>query len=173
MRLPLDRKKKILMAVSVAVAVAMVLLLGLDFRERRAYRKAEAQHQEMVSLSQQYLAMRSGVDRIEKRIGLSSTESLPIAVENIVAGMGLKGKLQSVKPFGGGTRENYEIQEAEVVIDKLTVNELVNVLYGFYTVPAGLFVTSSEYKRDFSDRRLINARLSLKLISLKQQEGKQ
>lgn len=160
-------KGAILVAGVLFVMTVLLVLFGIDVRLKRKYRIALEQRSEMAALAEQYRAMRSHVDRIERRIGLSKTENIPVTIENVLAGVGLKKKLKSVKPFGGGTRERYEIQEAEIVIDKLTLNELVNVLHAFSTVPSGIFVTSAEFKRDFSERNLINARMSLKLIGLK------
>ncbi|MGE5893251.1 MAG: hypothetical protein ACM34I_04285 [bacterium] len=161
------KKKRMIVAVVLVLVAVLLVLLSADLRSKGKYRAALTQRQEMAVLAEQYGVMRSHVDRVEHRIGLSKAESITIAVENLFGGMGLKRNLKSVKPFGGGTSEQYEIQEAEITVDKLTLNELVNVLHAVYTVPAGLFVTSAEFKRDFSERSRINARISLKLIGRK------
>jgi len=159
-------------AAGVVFLVVLIIVFGVDMKQRAKLSRTMKQHDELVVVSDEYSRLSASVSRIEKRAALSKGESLPIVIENMFEDMGLKERLQSVKPFGGGTKEGYEMQEAEVVVERLGMNELVNVLYGIYTQPAGLFVTSAEFKRDFTERERINAKLSLKMISLVTEEGR-
>jgi len=167
MTLPSFMRGRYLAAIPIVVASALVVLFVISIRHKSAYESALAQYREMAALGKSYLAMRDDVMEVERRMGLSQAESIPVLVEQVMGGIGLKGKLKSVKPFGGATREEYVIQEAEVLIERLSLNELVNVLHGIQSAPFGLFVTSCEMTRDFSERTFLDVKLSLKLVGLK------
>ncbi|MGW8272944.1 MAG: hypothetical protein ACWGN7_06100 [Thermodesulfovibrionales bacterium] len=160
-------RERYLVLIPIVAMVSLAILFGISMRHKGAYESALSQYREMEALGKSYLAMRDDVLEVERRMGLSHAESIPVIVEQLMGGMGLKGKLKSVKPFGGGTRETYVIQEAEVLTERLSLNELVNVLYAIQSAPFGLFVTSCEVTRDFSERTLLDAKLSLRLIGLK------
>ena len=160
------------MALAVLVAIGLLVFISVTALKKKAdYRKTKKQYKEMLSVSKEFLRLREKVSMVEARAGLSESRQLPVVVEKVVADMGLKQKLQSVKPFGGGARTGYNVQEAEVAMDNLTLNELINVLYGIYHAPAGLFVTSAEFKRDFSAHELIDAKMSLKLVEFSGKKG--
>lgn len=144
----------------------LVFLMVIDIGKRSKFRNVLVQYREMVSISRELSTIAQEVGALESRIALAETQSLPVLVERIVSEMGLKKNLQAVKPFGGGERADYAIQESEVELENLTLNELVNVMYGMYTAPAGLFVTSAEIKKDFSAPKQLDVRMTLKLVSL-------
>ena len=154
------------MIVFIGLAVP-VMLSVVDIGKRSQYRKVLMQYQEMISISKDVSGVAQKVGAIERRIVLAETQSLPVLIERIVSEIGLKKNLEVVKPFGGGERADYVIQESEVELENLTLNELVNVLYGIYTAPAGLFVTSAEIKKDFSEPTQLDVRMTLKLVALK------
>lgn len=167
----LDKNRVYIIAALVLTGLLLLLVIT-DIKKRSDYRRVLDQFEQMVEIANDFSASGSEVSVIEKRIGLSKDESLPIIVERIVSEMGLKKKLQTVKPFGGGEKADYIIQETEVALEDLTLNELVNVLYGIYTVPAGLFVTSAEFKKDFTAQNLIDAEVILKMVAFKKEDVK-
>lgn len=167
----MSKKNQILLIAALAAAGMVIVLFGLDMKQRTGVSSAMEQYEEMSALSKLYSELSSSVNSVEKRSALSKGDSLPIVVESMITDIGLKERLRSVKPFGGGTKGNYEVQEAEVLLEKLSMNELINVLHGIYTEPAGLFVTAAEFKRDFTERETINAQLSLKMVSLPKEAG--
>lgn len=172
LRMDMEKKGLLVLGAAVAFFLGVIVLLGVDMKQRALLSGTMRQMDELSVVADEYKRLSSSVSRVEKRAALSKGESLPIVIENMFEEMALKERLKSVKPFGGGKKEGYDMQEAEVVVDRLSMNELVNVLYGIYTQPEGLFVTAAELKRDFTEREKINAKLSLKMISLVREEGK-
>jgi hypothetical protein len=164
-------KKIIAGLVGIAVAL-LVFLFIIDMGKRSKFEQVLAQHEEMIAISRELSVAGQKVSAIENRIGLAETQSLPVLIESIISDMGLKKNLQSVKPFGSGERADYMIQESEVELENLNLNELVNIMYGIYTAPAGLFVTSADIKKDFSDPQLLDVRMALKLVTTKGEKGK-
>jgi len=167
-----DMKKRLFIAIAVIMLGLLVTVIYSDLRKRARLSRILRQHDEMVSVAHELSSYGFHVKAIEDRMALAEKDQLPLIVERLVSGMGMKDKLQSVKPFGGGAEAEYSVQEAEVVMEKLTMNEVVNLLYGVYTFPAGLFATSVEMKRDFSSGNLIDIDMSLKLVSPKEESGK-
>jgi hypothetical protein len=165
-------KHRIYIIAALVLTGLLIVLVVTDIKKRSEYRRVLDQFEQMVEIANEFSATGSDVSIIENRMGLSKDESLPIIVEKIVSEMGLKGKLQTVKPFGGGEKADYVIQETEILLDDLTLNELVNVIYGLYTVPAGLFVTSAEFKKDFTAQNLIDAQVTLKMVAFKKEDEK-
>ena len=163
----LKNDKRVLMVIVFVGLAVPVLLSIVDIGKRSQYRKVQARYREMVLISKDVSGVAQKVGAIERRIVLAETQSLPVVIEGIVSDIGLKKNLQAVKPFGGGERVDYVIQESEVELENMTLNELVNVLYGIYTAPAGLFVTSAEIKKDFSEPKQFDVRMTLKLVALK------
>jgi hypothetical protein len=165
-------KHRVYIIAALVLTGLLIVLVVTDIQKRSEYRRVLDQFEQMVEIANEFSATASDVSIIENRMGLSKDESLPIIVEKIVSEMGLKKKLQTVKPFGGGEKADYVVQETEILLDNLTLNELVNVIYGIYTVPAGLFVTSAEFKKDFTAQNLIDAQVTLKMVAFKKEDVK-
>jgi hypothetical protein len=165
-------KHRVYIIAALVLTGLLIVLVVTDIQKRSEYRRVLDQFEQMVEIANEFSATASDVSIIENRMGLSKDESLLIIVEKIVSEMGLKKKLQTVKPFGGGEKADYVVQETEILLDNLTLNELVNVIYGIYTVPAGLFVTSAEFKKDFTAQNLIDAQVTLKMVAFKKEDVK-
>ncbi len=163
----LTGRSRTLMTIAAIAVLLLFVIVSVNIKKRAELSRTLKQFDEMASISGEFSGIGSDVGLIERRIGLTEGGQIPVMMEKIVSEMGLRSKLSSVKPIGGGDRDNYLISESEVSFDNLSVNELINVLYGIYTAPAGLFVTSADIKRDFSQGNLVDAKLNVKLVSFR------
>ncbi len=164
----LDKKTKILIAGAALLIIFLIFVVSLDIKQKINYQRVFRQYDEMLVLKKEFLRLKTQTGMVEDRIGLSVHENLSIVMEKLVSTIGVRNKMKNIKPFGAGQNKEYSIQQAEVIFDGLDLNELVNLFYAIYTTPKGLFITSFNIKKDFSKKQSIDARLSVKLVELKQ-----
>ena len=115
--------------------VAGVLVLALLFttandRVRQLARKRSAREKdlaEMLSLRQRYLQAKAVSQKLSNRLAATRPDDSPA---KLIDDIGIKGKGSQIKPVKGEERPGGIIEDAaEVRIDALTANELVNLLY--------------------------------------------
>lgn len=163
-----DKKTKILIAGAALLIIFLIFIVSLDIKKKINYQRVLAQYNEMLVLEKEFLKLKTQTGMVEDRIGLSVHENLSIVMERLISTIGVRDKMKNIKPFEAGQNKGYSIQQAEVLFDGIDLNELVNLFYAIYTTPKGLFVTSFNIKKDFSKKQRIDARLSVKLVGLKQ-----
>lgn len=165
LRLMRERRPLIVAALLLAMAAAPLLII-----ERAAKKDAglsRARLHEMRNLEAEYRSIRARVDAIQKE-KLPGRASGPARVmEEIFSGLGIKGKLKGIRDAGtrevpGGTEQNGEVR-----IENVDINELVNILYRVENPPVLLSLRRLTIKRGFENPDLLNATLTVSLISRK------
>ncbi|HET6514637.1 MAG TPA: hypothetical protein VFG09_05705 [Thermodesulfovibrionales bacterium] len=123
-----------------------------------------ARHKELFTLGAEYKSLKGRLDSLEQRKSLTRVNGVPQALDDISGSLGLQGKVKSVKATGsrevsGGTEESAEAQ-----IEKITLNELVNLLYKIDEAPVMLSVKRIAVKKTFENPELLNVTISLSLF---------
>lgn len=151
----------------VALSAIFLLIVPLFLWQRSINRElagVREKAKELAALSAEYSPMKSRVDGLERRrSGLKAT-GVAQAVDDITGSIGLSAKVKSVKAMGrrelaGGIEES-----SEVVVEKVTTNELVNILYTIEDTPFMLSVRRLSVKKTFENPDLLNVNLTLSLF---------
>lgn len=158
----LDRKRWL-----VSIAVVAVFLTSIAIAIRALSSRAEVvrvlrdQRQEMVLLKDEVLSLRRKIEPAERRKSLSNVQGVLQAVEEVFSPIGLKDRVKTVKViYRKETKEGVE-EAADLVVERLTMNEMVNVFYRIEHVPFLLAIKKATIKQSFENPELLNLSLTL------------
>jgi hypothetical protein len=163
MKLKFD--KKLLLPAGLTLAFIACLVL---FQTARAARKDHVRllmtRAEVAALRDDYSSLKSRVDFVEGRKNVSNVQGVVQAVDEVFRSIGLNGKVKSVKSAGASEKVYGTEEEAEVQVEKINMNEMVNMFYKIENAPMILSIRRSTIKKAFDDPSLLNVTLTLDLI---------
>ena len=170
-RLPQDKETRRLVFIGVLILSLYLLLIPNYLYEKsveRDLKAARAKAGDMMSLAQDYRALRRQVDAVESRGSLSRQAGAIQAMDDIVSGLGLKSKLKGIKGLGsreikGGLTED----GAELVFEKLSTNEVVNLLHRIDTAPLMISVRTASIRMSFENQNALDMTLTVALFAKK------
>ncbi len=165
-----------LLAESRGLTLLFVLLLALSlllvpsyFIKLSAQREAAAagkRYAEFSSLTKEYLTYKKRVDIVQQRKNLTPQGGVIRTMDEIVNSVGVKGKVKSIKDAGTSALDDQLKEErAELQVEKLTLNELVNVLYRIDNAPVALSVKGITIRKTFENPRLLDVGLTVSLVT--------
>lgn len=151
-------------------ASALVLVLFIIFliyaayllsSEKKELKLLKGQREEMLSLKQEYTALSHRINSLEMKKDISHVSGIMEAIDDVFSSLGLKDKMKTVK--SSGTREVNEgfEEEADIYIEKVTMNEMVNIFYTIEHSPMVLTVEKATIKKSFEDPELLNISLTM------------
>lgn len=163
----LRHPSSIIFIAALALAVAIIPLFIMQRTAAKEATNIRTKLTELSVLSTEYRSIRDKIASLEQRKSLRKVTGVPQAIDEISSSVGLKGKVRGVKAIGsrdipGGTEESAEVQ-----IEKVTINELVNILHAIDDAPIMLSIKRTAIKKTFEDPRLFNATLTLSLFQKK------
>jgi general secretion pathway protein M len=162
----MDRRLIVMSGMALLCILCFVLLeVSLSMKkERNALR---SQEKELFVLANEYQGLKRTVDSVEGKKSLTKVEGIVQAVDEVFRSLGLNQKVKSVKPTG--TREKkYGIEEeADVSVEKVTMNEMVNILYKIENAPMILSVKKTTLRTSFDNPSLLNMTMTIGLITPK------
>jgi hypothetical protein len=119
------------------------------------------QYGEIVALKDQFLSLRREVKLVEGRKHLANVKGIVEAVDQVFNPLGLKEKVQSVKPL---TTKDKNEEKAEVEVKGVDLNEMVNILYNIENAPMLLVTRKMSLKTSFENPNQLNMTLTLSLV---------
>lgn len=151
-----DRRSALGLALIAAVLLAAAIGLNVLSSERKEVEKLRKQHAEMLSIKDEYSSLSRVVQAREARKNLSNAQGIAQAVEEVFLPVGLKDRLKSIKSTGRReTNDGYE-EEADISVEKLSMNEMVNIFYRIENAPMVLTVKKVTIKKSFENPELMN-----------------
>ena len=147
------------------------LILPLGIMERSSEKELDAlmaKQKEIVSLSGEYRALKENVDFAERKSSLPQIRGVADAIDNVSSSLGIRGKIKSVR--GVSSREikgSMNEESAEVLIEKVTLNELVNLFCRIGDAPMILSVKKVTMKKSFESPELLNVTMTMALFTRK------
>lgn len=119
------------------------------------------QHQEILGMKNEFLSVRERVKEFEGRKSLSRVAGILEAVDQVLAPIGLKGRVKSLKRLDAkGTEE-----KAELNLKGLNMNETVNVLFSFENAPMPLVIRKVELETSFQSPEHLDMTITLSLFA--------
>jgi len=150
----LNRKTLMAGGIILLLFILSVVFIAQGRSARRALENAKDGFSEFNVLKDEYVSFKAHADELERLAALSPREGIMTAIEGIVSGMGLKGKIGTLKSAGGRESDGLLQEEAELTMKRLTMNESINVLYRLENAPMMLAVKTVEIKRSFTGNTL-------------------
>lgn len=124
-------------------------------------------HKDLIGLSNDYRALKEKVESAEKKAAISGSAGVATTVNDISASLGIKGKIKSVKGISNRQlKGNISEEAAEVSVEKVSMNELINILYKIETIPVVLSVKKITIKKSFEKPDLLDVTISLALFNI-------
>ncbi len=166
MKLKIDKKVLVIAGFALLFILSIVLFkISLSLRKER--NSLRSQQKEILSLVGDYGMLKYTVDTVEGKKSLTKVEGVVQAVDEVFRSMGLNQKVKSVKSTGTMEKKYASEEEAEVLVEKVTMNEMVNILYRIENAPMILSVRKTSIKTSFDNPSLLNMTLTIGLIKPK------
>ena len=147
------------------------LIIPLGIMERSAEKELDAlmaKQKEIISLSGEYRALKENVDFAERKSSLPQIRGVADAIDNVSSSLGIRGKIKSVKAVSSREiKGSMNEESAEVLIEKVTLNELVNLFYRIGDAPMILSVKKVTMKKSFESPELLNVTMTMALFTRK------
>jgi general secretion pathway protein M len=163
------KDKRIVSALSGLALFIALIAFGLHMlsSERKELQSLKGQLKEMVSLKDEFVQLKQQVDSVEMKKNLAGAQGIVQAIDNVFQPLGLKDKVKSVKTAGKREiREGFE-EEADVLLEKVTMNEMANIFYRIEHAPMILTVKKATMKKSFENPQLLNITLVLSFLKTK------
>lgn len=155
--------------------IALLLLLAVsytsvsgaigDLARKRAAREADLM--ELMLLKQRYQGLKKDSERLANRLATVKADDSP---GRIMEEAGFKGKPVQIRPLKGDTQGGMQEDQAEVKIDGLTANELVNLLHRLEKGSKPTTLKKLLVKSRFDDPARLDVTLTVALIRAVQAE---
>jgi hypothetical protein len=164
----LKQKKAIyLIAGLIGFITVLTILTSLLSAGRRELGMLKDQRKEMTALRGEYLSLREKVDLVEGKKNLSRVEGVVQAVDEVFSSIGLKNKVKTVKSTGEKEIMDGFEEDADVNLEKVTMNEMINIFYRIENAPMVLTVKKAVVKKSFENPQLLNISLSVSFLKTK------
>ncbi|MEW6570055.1 MAG: hypothetical protein AB1390_02595 [Nitrospirota bacterium] len=164
----LKNKKLIYILPGLAFAIFLLILAEHKIADgKKQINSLRQQYEEMMILQNEFLSLKRKIDVVERKKNLSNVQGVGQAVEEVFLSIGLKDKIKALKSTTRReTMEGVE-EEADVSIEKVDMNELVNIFYRIENAPMILTVKKVTIKKSFEDPELLNVSLVLSFLKIK------
>ncbi|HYA27118.1 MAG TPA: hypothetical protein VEE82_03890 [Thermodesulfovibrionales bacterium] len=161
-------RDKVLAFIILGLFILIVPLLMTARSASKELDTLKAKQKELASLSREYRTLKENVDFVEQRPSLSQIHGVANALDTISSSLGIKGKIKSVKTVT--TREvagSMTEESAEVLIEKVTLNELVNLFYRIGDAPMILSMKRVSMKKSFENPEVLDVTMTLAIFTKK------
>ncbi|MBI5101793.1 MAG: hypothetical protein HZB33_08180 [Nitrospirae bacterium] len=166
MTIPYD--KKFYAVAAAIIGVIACIAMAITARSLRTENAGlKARQTELMALKDEALKLREAVGSVTEKKSVTRVEGVVQAADEIFKSLGISQKVRSVKPSGSGERQYGIEEEAEVQLEKLTMNELVNLLYRVENAPMVLTSKKASMKTAFDNPTLLNVTMVITLIKPK------
>lgn len=152
---------------SIVFIIMLTILINLLSSERRELELLKSQRKEMAALKSEFLSLRQRINAVEGKKNLSNVQGVVQAVDDVFSSVGLKDKVKTVKSTGKKEiRDGFE-EEADIYLEKVTMNEMINIFYRIENAPMLLTVKRAVVKKSFENPELLNLSLSISFLKTK------
>lgn len=161
----LDQRTRIYWGIGIA-AVLLFVIIVTTLNERIAVlekrRKArENDLVEMMVLKQRFLSARLASQRFAGRLSAIRADDSPA---KIIEEIGITGKSSKVTPLKGEELGGFLEDSAEVTIEGLSLNEVVNLLYLIEKGARPIVIKKAKLKTRFDDPAVLDLTMTIALL---------
>ena len=166
MRLKADRR--LLIAGGIAVSVILcILLINVSLSSKNDLVNLKAQQKELLSIKDEFLSLKNRIDTVENKKSLTKIEGIVQAADEVFLPLGLKRKVKSVKPTGTKDLKETIEEEAEVQVEKVDMNEMVNIFHKIENSPMIFSIKKTTIKTSFENPTLLDITMTIALVKPK------
>ena len=159
---------------SIPVAIILILftfIIPLFIMQRTSRKDVDtlkSKRNELALLTTEFSTLKGQVDVVEQKTIPSQTKGIASVLNDIVSSLGIKGKLKAVKGLGNREIKGPMTEEsAEVQLEKVSMNEMVNIFYRIGEAPVILSVKRATMKKSFENPELLDVTMTIALFTKK------
>jgi uncharacterized protein YlxW (UPF0749 family) len=154
-----------------AVLISFLILAALGIKmlssQTKELHQLQEQRKEMAVLRGEFLSLQQKIQTVENRKNLTNVQGVLQAVDEVFSSVGLKDKVKTVKNTGKRETKDGIEEEADVSVEKVTMNEMVNIFYRIDHAPMILAIKKVTVKQSFENPELLNITLMLSFLKIK------
>lgn len=154
----------------IALSIMIIIIIPSVIYERTLKASLDshkAKLRDIIILSNDYKMLKEKVSSIEKKASNTQMSGIAGVVNDVAGSIGIKGKIKSIKGISNRQlKGNISEEVAEVSIEKVTMNELINLFHKIETMPAILSIKKTTIKKSFEKPDLLDVTISLALFNL-------
>jgi general secretion pathway protein M len=165
----LFKDRRVIYLVSVLIPFVIIAALGLKIlsSQTKELHHLREKHKEMSSLRQEFLSLQQKIQTVENKKHLANVQGVLQAIDEVFSSVGLRDNIKAVKSIGKKETKDGIEEEADVSVEKVTMNEMVNIFYRIEHAPMILTVRKVTVKQSFENPELLNITLMLSFLNTK------
>jgi hypothetical protein len=161
------RRKLLISAVVGIILVVSVLLVSASLSLKKEGSTLRAQKEEILLLREDFLELRDKIGSVEGKKSLTKVEGIVQAIDEVFKSTGQNQKVKSVKPTATRDKKYAMEEEADIEVEKVSMNEMLNILYKIENAPMVLLIKKARLKTSFEDPSLLNMTMTIGLVKPK------
>jgi hypothetical protein len=165
----LFRNKTLIYAMSGLLVFFVLAGIGIQTlaSSKKELKQLQERRKELLALKDEYVSLKQKVDLVEAKKGITKAPGVVQAIDEIFQPMGLKDKLKTVRAAGKKEIGFGFEEEAEITVEKVGMNEMLNIFYKIETAPMMLTIKKASIKKSFENPELLNISIVLSFLKTK------
>ncbi len=160
----MNRKNVFLFSGAIALLSAGIFAIISLSSATAELERLKKQHDEMYVAKDEFISLKARVDEMERKKKLTKVNGVISAVEDVFSNLGLKARIKSVKPLGSRSVLNDIEEDAEVLVEKVSMNEMINLFYKIENAPMLLVLKKADIRTSFEKPDLMNLAITVSLV---------
>ncbi|APG27920.1 hypothetical protein A7E78_08770 [Syntrophotalea acetylenivorans] len=163
----LSPRDRVTLLAGALIVVVLLFIFGIVAPYRAALerldKKITSKQRQLVEvrqLSQEYQQLQQQLTASEQRLADSGDFSLLSFVEATSIRLAGRDSLTAMRPQPAATLEGFREEAVEVKLEKIRLNQLVQLLFAADSAPAPMLVKSMRIKPRFDDRDLLDVTIT-------------
>lgn len=158
-----DRYTLITVTAAILIAIFTFITFISANKVERGNGKLKNQLTEMQMLREELIHIKDIVESKEKKIGLTEVSGVVSALEQMLNTLGLEAKV--IKPLEKKRIKEFKEEDAELQIENIDLNKIVNLLYRIENSPVPIKIKNATIKTTFENPNIFILNLTASLIS--------
>ncbi len=164
----ISRRKIIVASIVLFLYILIIPLLVIESGARKELGAQNARLKEMTALSSEYKTISERISIIERRSTVARIDGVAQAIDSITSSIGIRGKVKSIRAAGSREIKGEMTEDsAEVQMEKVSMNELVNLFYSIDNAPMMLTIRQALMKKSFENPELLDIKMTIALFARK------
>jgi hypothetical protein len=149
-KIMLSDRYTLILSTAVMLIVTLTFITYISIHNlKKENKRLMDQHKEMHVLKQSLVQIKDMVESKEKKIGLTKSSGAVFTLEHILKALQLKAKV--IKPLDKKRVKEFTEENAEVKIEGIDLNAVVNLFYKVEHSPVPIKIKSAHINTTFED----------------------
>lgn len=160
----LSDKRSIILLSAIVIVIIITMTVSINSRDARKRNDSmKSQLTELESLGTSLIDIKELVNAKEKKIGMTKESGVVSRLESLLKTIGLEARV--LKPMQVKRMNEFIEEDAELEIQNIDLNSIVNLIYYINNSPAPMKIKNASIKSTFEDPDKFILKLTASLIS--------